>query len=207
MLEPNLVPAQWVRSAPVVAGGNCWFRPLCASSPVVVSGRSRCSARWMDPSYPVVGVGCWNGGVRVRRRHLRSDREPAPAKRSGRVSSRRNPSNDQVSLVVDFSIPLPRRGAGAYIVGVVGHPYLTTLLPLWLTMPSYTSTTPAVLAVGRTTAGAPILAFDQLPASISYVGGPVVRGREDVAARSSFAISDWNFHHVEFRWGSLIDFF
>ncbi|RZS28507.1 hypothetical protein BHM03_00062102, partial [Ensete ventricosum] len=36
----------------------------------------------------------------------------------------------------------------AYIVGVVGHPYLTTWLPLWLTMPSYTSTTPAVLAVG-----------------------------------------------------------
>ncbi|RZR82501.1 hypothetical protein BHM03_00008943 [Ensete ventricosum] len=37
-------------------------------------------------------------------------------------------------------------GSGAYIVGVVGHPYLATLLPLWLTMPSYTSTTPAVLA-------------------------------------------------------------
>ncbi|RWW44436.1 hypothetical protein BHE74_00049800, partial [Ensete ventricosum] len=87
MLEPNLVPAQWVRSAPVAAGGNCWFRPLCASSPVVVSGRSRCSARWMDPSYPVAGVGCWSGGVRVRRRHLRSGREPALAKRSGRVSS------------------------------------------------------------------------------------------------------------------------
>ncbi|RWW16306.1 hypothetical protein GW17_00019822 [Ensete ventricosum] len=100
----------------------------------------------MDPSYPVAGVGCWNGGVRVRRRHLRSGREPTPAKRLGRVSSRRDPSDDQVSLVVDFSIPLPRRGAGAYIVGVVGHPYLTTLLPLWLTMPSYTSTTPAVLA-------------------------------------------------------------
>ncbi|RWV82699.1 hypothetical protein BHE74_00047622 [Ensete ventricosum] len=139
----------------------------------------------MDPSYPVAGVGCWSGGVWVRRRHLRS----------GRVSSRRDPSDDQVSLVVDFStIPLCRRGAGAYIVGVVGHPYLTTLLPLWLTMPSYTSTTPAVLAVrhasigkvvdltcvrsavrplgirpylcqvGRTTAGAPILASDQLPA-------------------------------------------
>ncbi|RWV90339.1 hypothetical protein GW17_00047463, partial [Ensete ventricosum] len=46
-------------------------RPLCASSPVVVSGRSRCSARWMDPSYPVTGAGCWSGGARVRRRHLR----------------------------------------------------------------------------------------------------------------------------------------
>ncbi|RZS14376.1 hypothetical protein BHM03_00046057 [Ensete ventricosum] len=84
MLEPNLVPAQRVRSAPVSTSGNCWFRPLCASSPVVVSGWSRCSARWMDPSYPVAGVGCWSGGVRVRRRHLRSGREPAPAKRSCR---------------------------------------------------------------------------------------------------------------------------
>ncbi|RZR85694.1 hypothetical protein BHM03_00012713 [Ensete ventricosum] len=87
-------------------------------------------------------------------------------------------------------------GSGAYIVGVVGHPYLATLLSLWLTMPSYTSPTPAVLAVrhastgkgvdltyvrsvvrplgirpylcqvGRKTAGAPILASDQLPAPV-----------------------------------------
>ncbi|RWW82465.1 hypothetical protein BHE74_00009076 [Ensete ventricosum] len=89
----------------------------------------------MDPSYLVTGVGCWSGGVRVRRRHLRSGREPAPAKRSGRVSSRRDPFDDQVSLVVDFFIPLSRIGAGAYVVGVVGHPYLAILLPLWLTMP------------------------------------------------------------------------
>ncbi|RRT82034.1 hypothetical protein B296_00013576 [Ensete ventricosum] len=81
-------------------------------------------------------------------------------------------------------------GSGAYIVGVVGHPYLATLLPLWLTMSSYPSTTPAVLAVGRTTAGAPILASDQLPRLVGHVDGPVVRGREDVAARSLFAISD-----------------
>ncbi|RRT49498.1 hypothetical protein B296_00047804 [Ensete ventricosum] len=61
--------------------------------------------------------------------------------------------------------------SGAYIVSVVDHPYLTILLPLWLTMPSYPSTTPVVLTVrhayvgkgcrpylcqvGRTTAGAP----------------------------------------------------
>ncbi|RWW75089.1 hypothetical protein BHE74_00016912 [Ensete ventricosum] len=38
---------------------------------------------------------------------------------------------------------------GTYIVGVVDHPYLTTWLPLWLTMSSYTSTTPAVLAPGK----------------------------------------------------------
>ncbi|RRT40923.1 hypothetical protein B296_00035025 [Ensete ventricosum] len=149
----------------------------------------------MDPSYPVAGVGCWSGIVRVRRRHLRLGREPAPVKRSGRVSSRRDPSDDQVSLVVDFPIPLSRRVAGAYIVGAVGHPYLATLLPSWLIMPSYPSTTPVVLTVrhasagkdvdltyvrlavrplgirpylcqvGRTIAGAPILAFDQHPAS------------------------------------------
>ncbi|RWW54713.1 hypothetical protein BHE74_00038689 [Ensete ventricosum] len=185
--------------------------PLCASSPVIVSGRSRCSARWMDPSYPVAGVGCWNGGVRVRRRHLRSGREPAPAKRSGRVSSRRDPSYDQVSLVVDFPLPLPRRGAGAYIVGDVGHTYMATLLPLWLTMSSYPSTTPTVLAVrhasagkgvdliyvrstvrslgirpylcqvGRTTAGAPTLASDQLLASgrpHRQASCPRTRGRD-----------------------------
>ncbi|RWW41938.1 hypothetical protein BHE74_00052545 [Ensete ventricosum] len=84
-------------------------------------------------------------------------------------------------------------GARAYIVGVVDHPYLATWLPLWLTLSSYASTTPVVLAmrdastgrgigltcvrsavrplgirpylcqVGRTTIGAPIPASDQLP--------------------------------------------
>ncbi|RZR86039.1 hypothetical protein BHM03_00013163, partial [Ensete ventricosum] len=44
-------------------------------------------------------------------------------------------------------------GAEAYIVGVVGHSYLATLLPLWLTMSSYPSTTPAVLAVRQAPAG------------------------------------------------------
>ncbi|RRT59146.1 hypothetical protein B296_00022129 [Ensete ventricosum] len=83
-------------------------------------------------------------------------------------------------------------GSGAYIVGVVAHPYLGTRLPLWLTLSSYASTTPVVLAVrdastgegiglicvrsavrllgyrsylcqvGRTTTGAPIPASDQL---------------------------------------------
>ncbi|RRT80973.1 hypothetical protein B296_00002735 [Ensete ventricosum] len=40
-------------------------RLLCASSPAVVSGRSRSSARWMDPLCPTSEVGCWSGGVRV----------------------------------------------------------------------------------------------------------------------------------------------
>ncbi|RZS03563.1 hypothetical protein BHM03_00033753, partial [Ensete ventricosum] len=94
LLEPNLVPAQWIRSAPVAAERARWFRPLCTSSPVVVSGRSRCTTRWMDPSYLVTGVGCWSGGARVRRRLHRSGRAPVPARRSGRVSSRRDPSDD-----------------------------------------------------------------------------------------------------------------
>ncbi|RWV80503.1 hypothetical protein GW17_00058219, partial [Ensete ventricosum] len=52
-----------------------------------------------------------------------------------------------------LAIPLPRRGAGAYIVGVVNHPYLATRLPLWLTLSSYASTTPAVLAVRDASTG------------------------------------------------------
>ncbi|RRT35967.1 hypothetical protein B296_00045058 [Ensete ventricosum] len=67
--------------------------------------------------------------------------------------------------MVGFAIPLLRRGAGAFIVSVIGHSYLISLLPLFLTIPSYLSTTPAVLAV-------------------DHVGGPVVRGRKDVAART-----------------------
>ncbi|RZR97940.1 hypothetical protein BHM03_00027224 [Ensete ventricosum] len=43
--------------------------------------------------------------------------------------------------------PLPRRGARAYIVSVVDYSYLATRLPLWLTLSSYASTTPTVLAV------------------------------------------------------------
>ncbi|RRT55587.1 hypothetical protein B296_00044840 [Ensete ventricosum] len=60
-----------------------------------------------------------------------------PARRSGRVGSRRDPSDGQVSSVV----------------GVVDHPYLATRLPLWLTLSSYASTTPAVLAVRDTSTG------------------------------------------------------
>ncbi|RWW54738.1 hypothetical protein BHE74_00038658 [Ensete ventricosum] len=43
--------------------------------------------------------------------------------------------------------------SGAYIVSVVSHPYLTTLLPLWLTMSSCPSTTPVVLVVRHVSAG------------------------------------------------------
>ncbi|RRT39771.1 hypothetical protein B296_00052274 [Ensete ventricosum] len=71
-------------------------------------------------------------------------------------------SQDGVGARLDGWIPrTPSRGfatgvaelgsrggtSGAYIVDVVGHPYLATLMPLWLTMPSYTSPTPVVLAL------------------------------------------------------------
>ncbi|RZS21892.1 hypothetical protein BHM03_00054591 [Ensete ventricosum] len=79
--------------------------PLCASSPTVVSGRSRSSARWMDPPCPTQEVGYWSGGVWVGRRHLSSGRAPTPARRSGRISSRRDPSDGQVSVIVNFAIP------------------------------------------------------------------------------------------------------
>ncbi|RZR96309.1 hypothetical protein BHM03_00025336 [Ensete ventricosum] len=44
---------------------------------------------------------------------------------------------------------MPRRGAGAFIVSVVDHSYLVTLLLLWPTMSSYSSTTLVVLARQR----------------------------------------------------------
>ncbi|RWW74826.1 hypothetical protein BHE74_00017203 [Ensete ventricosum] len=107
----------------------------------------------MDPPCPTPEVGCWSGGVRVGRRRLSSGRAPAPARRSGRVSSRRDPSDGQVSAMVDFAIPLPRRGAGAFIVSVVGPSYLITLLPLRLIMSSYLSTMPLMLAMRCAFAG------------------------------------------------------
>ncbi|RRT59494.1 hypothetical protein B296_00041198 [Ensete ventricosum] len=109
-----------------------------------------------------------------------------------------------------FAIPLPRRGAVAYIVGVVDHPYLATRLPLWLTLSSYASTTPVVLAVrdastgrpydrwgfgftsARSTArplAPPYLRPTSLSCWVGHVGGPIVRRSDDVAARSLCAIS------------------
>ncbi|RRT55359.1 hypothetical protein B296_00008169 [Ensete ventricosum] len=56
--------------------------------------------------------------------------------RIGRVGFRRDLSDGQVSLVVDFAIPLLRRGAGAFIVTVAGRSYLRSSPSLSLTMPS-----------------------------------------------------------------------
>ncbi|RWW86830.1 hypothetical protein BHE74_00004366 [Ensete ventricosum] len=73
-------------------------------------------------------------------------------------------------------------GSGAFILGVVDHSYLITLLPLWLTIPSYPPTMLAVLAmrrafavggcrpylcqVGCTSTGAPRIS-GRLPASVA----------------------------------------
>ncbi|RRT46272.1 hypothetical protein B296_00050429 [Ensete ventricosum] len=96
-------------------------------------------------------------------------------------------------------------GSGAYIVGVVGRPYLATWLPLWLTMLSHTSTITVVLAVGHASASKgvdltcvkptvrplapPYLRPASFPHRVGHVGGPVVRGRADVATGSPSAIS------------------
>ncbi|RWW53236.1 hypothetical protein BHE74_00040293 [Ensete ventricosum] len=71
----------------------------------------------------------------------------------GKVGSRRDPSDGQVSSVVHFSIPQRRRGAGAFIVSAIGYSYLISLLPLFLTISSYLSTTPVVLAMRHAPAG------------------------------------------------------
>ncbi|RWW02996.1 hypothetical protein GW17_00033887 [Ensete ventricosum] len=115
--------------------------------------RSWSSVGWGEPRGSAREVDCWNGGAQVGLKYSSSGRSLTPARRSGRVGSRRDPSDGQVSSVVGFSIPLPRRGAGAFIVSVVGHSYLVTLLPLWLTMSSYPSTTPVVLAVRHASTG------------------------------------------------------
>ncbi|RWW88007.1 hypothetical protein BHE74_00003137 [Ensete ventricosum] len=174
---------------------------LCASSPEVVSGRSRSSTRWMDPPCPTPEVNCRSGGVQVRRRRLSSGRALAPARRSGRVSSRRDPSNGQVSSMVDFTILPSRRGAGAFIVSVVGPSYLISLLPLRLTMSLYLSTMPLVLVVRRAFAGKECRPYPcqvghmttNAPHTcirpVVHVSGPAVRGHDDVVARSTSAIS------------------
>ncbi|RRT50747.1 hypothetical protein B296_00013490 [Ensete ventricosum] len=67
---------------------------------------------------------------------------------SGRVGSRRDPSDGQVTLAVDFAIPLLRRGAGAFIVRVTRSPYLSPLYSLLLTIPLYLTMSSVVLARG-----------------------------------------------------------
>ncbi|RRT66395.1 hypothetical protein B296_00040224 [Ensete ventricosum] len=102
----------------------------------------------------------------------------------GRVGFRRDPSDGQVSSVVDFAIPLLRRGAGAFIAIVTGYPYLNPLSSLLLTILLHLTMSSVVLAARH----API-AKPASPCRVDHVGGPIVRGHENVAARSIFVIS------------------
>ncbi|RZS19266.1 hypothetical protein BHM03_00051644 [Ensete ventricosum] len=108
--------------------------------------RSWSLIRWVETRGAALVVGYWSGGARVGWKHLGSGRSLTPARRSGQVGSRLDPSDGQVSSVIGFAVPLLRRGVGAFIVGVVGH---LSLLRLLLTMSSYLSTTPVVFAVRR----------------------------------------------------------
>ncbi|RRT64306.1 hypothetical protein B296_00019384 [Ensete ventricosum] len=126
---------------------------VCASSPAVISVRSWSLIGWVEPQGPAREVGCWNDGARVGLKYSSSGRFLTPARRSGWVGSRRDPSDGQVSSVVSFAIPLLRRGAGAFIVSAIGRSYLISLLSLLLTMSSYLSTMLAILTVRRAPAG------------------------------------------------------
>ncbi|RWV93353.1 hypothetical protein GW17_00044199 [Ensete ventricosum] len=57
--------------------------------------------------------------------------------------------SSKLDLVVDFSIPLLRRGAGAFIVTVARHSYLRSSPSLSLTMSPYFTTSSMVLAARR----------------------------------------------------------
>ncbi|RWW17819.1 hypothetical protein GW17_00018232 [Ensete ventricosum] len=110
-----------------------------------------------------------------------------------KVGSRCDPSDGQVSLVVDFTIPPLRRSTGASIVIVTRYLYLRSLLHLLLTIPSYFVAAFMVLAVGRTTVDPPMLVPGR-PQSrlVGHVIGPAVRGCRDVVAKSTFIISPSN---------------
>ncbi|RRT36961.1 hypothetical protein B296_00053082 [Ensete ventricosum] len=113
---------------------------------------------------------------------------------------------------MDFAIPPLRRGVGAFIVMVTWHPYLRSLLCLLLTMSSYFVVASVVLAVrcvacllplekvglappylcqvDRMTADPLMLVSGRAQSRrVSHVVGPAIRGRRDVAARSTFVIS------------------
>ncbi|RZS20618.1 hypothetical protein BHM03_00053147, partial [Ensete ventricosum] len=61
---------------------HCRFRPVCASSPVVVSAQRWSSVRWEEPSDPALEVGCWRGGARVGKKCFSLGRSLYPARRA-----------------------------------------------------------------------------------------------------------------------------
>ncbi|RWV85807.1 hypothetical protein GW17_00052372 [Ensete ventricosum] len=114
--------------------------------------------------------GCWSGGVRVKREYSSSGRPPTPARRSGRVGSRRDPSEDQVSSCIGlFSLSLSRRGAGAFIVGTVDHSYLVGGADFSCVRSAVRPLAPPVYPAGYLR-------------RVDHVGGPAVRGYDDLAA-------------------------
>ncbi|RRT57372.1 hypothetical protein B296_00030647, partial [Ensete ventricosum] len=54
--------------------------------------------------------------------------------------------DDRDVSVKSSAYPVDSACLRAFIVSVVGHSYLVTLLPLWLTISLYPSTTPVILA-------------------------------------------------------------
>ncbi|RZS00771.1 hypothetical protein BHM03_00030535 [Ensete ventricosum] len=83
------------------------MKPVCASSPVVSSARSGSSPECLVIQSPAREVGCWSGGTRVKREYPSSGRLPTPARRSGLVGPRRDPSKDQVSSWIGPFFPSP----------------------------------------------------------------------------------------------------
>ncbi|RWW01692.1 hypothetical protein GW17_00035257 [Ensete ventricosum] len=53
---------------------HCWFSPVCASSPAIVSVRSWSSIGWVKLRGPAREVDCWNGGARVELEYSSSGR-------------------------------------------------------------------------------------------------------------------------------------
>ncbi|RRT60929.1 hypothetical protein B296_00016901 [Ensete ventricosum] len=66
----------------------------------------------------------------------------------GPVGSRHDPFDGQVSSVIDFTIPLLHRGAGAFITIVTGYSYLNPLSSLLLIIPLHLTMSSVVLASG-----------------------------------------------------------
>ncbi|RWW24569.1 hypothetical protein GW17_00011143 [Ensete ventricosum] len=89
------------------SGRSSSQRPVCASSPVVSSARSGSPPECLVIQSPAREVDCWSGGARVKREYSSSGRLSTPARRSGRVGPRRDPSEDQVSSWIGpfFSSP------------------------------------------------------------------------------------------------------
>ncbi|RRT45581.1 hypothetical protein B296_00023951, partial [Ensete ventricosum] len=101
-------------------------------------------SRWQEAEAYHMGH-CWSLG---RGKGFSSGRSLIPARRSGRIGSRRDLFDYQVSLVVDFVILLLRRGARVFIAIVTGYSYLKPLSSLLLTILLHL-TTPSVVLTAR----------------------------------------------------------